>query len=377
MLHEFSSHCSGGREPHPLAPAESLSREEGFGSVVECGPNTENAAPDVLAHWLHRSSSRRRSWDPADVAEEVGCTRQEAEQAVGYLRRTGLLVADPLRPSGFRTVSPDNALMSLLSLEDQLTEAWERERSRRHRHMMSLIQQFSLGAGASGEVDVQVIPDALSLGDLIEESVLQSRVRTRTMHAKGAPSADAFDGMALRDVAVLNQGVRVRVLCARHVADDPRVADYLAEISHYGADVRTTEALPLRMVLVDDDLAILPVDRRGAARGGLAIRNRMITETLDAIFDFHWSAALPSAHAVEESAGRELLSPWEKTVVRMMAAGAKDEAIARELGISTRTLSRKVSQMFDRLNVQSRFQAAIELSRLGVLDPTGEGIGTC
>ncbi|MEV7676223.1 LuxR C-terminal-related transcriptional regulator [Streptomyces sp. NPDC088752] len=373
MLYEFFPHRTSRHESRPLAPAESLPRERRFASAAKGGSDAESGAPDVLAHWLYRSASWRRSWNPADIAEEMGCPQQEAERAVEHLQRTGLLVADALRPSGFRTVSPDSALMSLIAMENQLTEAWERERSRRHVRVMSLIQQFPFGVGAGDEVDVQVIPDALSLGELVEESILQSRVRTGTMHARGTPSAEVLDDMALRDIAVLNQGVHMRVVCVRHVADDPRVADYLAEISDYGADVRTADALPLRMTLIDDGLAIIPMDQQGVARGGLAIRNRMITKVLEAVFGFHWSAASPLDRAVRDAPDQGLLSPWEKTVVRMMAAGAKDEAIARDLGISTRTLSRKVSQMFDRLNVQSRFQAAVELSRLGVLDLTGTG----
>jgi DNA-binding NarL/FixJ family response regulator len=49
----------------------------------------------------------------------------------------------------------------------------------------------------------------------------------------------------------------------------------------------------------------------------------------------------------------------------MLAAGAKDEQIARALGVSLRTVRRRVAALLADLGVRSRFQAGVEAMRRG------------
>jgi DNA-binding NarL/FixJ family response regulator len=53
----------------------------------------------------------------------------------------------------------------------------------------------------------------------------------------------------------------------------------------------------------------------------------------------------------------------------MLAAGAKDSAIARSMGVSTRTITRLVGELTTILGASSRFQAGVRAARLGWLDP--------
>ncbi|WP_234104863.1 helix-turn-helix domain-containing protein, partial [Streptomyces venezuelae] len=66
-------------------------------------------------------------------------------------------------------------------------------------------------------------------------------------------------------------------------------------------------------------------------------------------------------------AARPALDSQELVIVRLLADGVKDEAIARHLGVSSRTLSRLVSGLLDTLGVQTRFQAALRITELGLL----------
>ena len=50
-----------------------------------------------------------------------------------------------------------------------------------------------------------------------------------------------------------------------------------------------------------------------------------------------------------------------------LAAGAKDEQIARTLGISLRTVRRRVADLLIELGVDTRFQAGVEAVRRGWL----------
>ncbi|MFC6678324.1 response regulator transcription factor [Nonomuraea ferruginea] len=55
-------------------------------------------------------------------------------------------------------------------------------------------------------------------------------------------------------------------------------------------------------------------------------------------------------------------------VVRLAAQGLSDEAIARHLGVSVRTVRTRFAEAMTELGAQSRFQAGVEAARRGWLD---------
>ena len=57
-----------------------------------------------------------------------------------------------------------------------------------------------------------------------------------------------------------------------------------------------------------------------------------------------------------------------RTILRLLADGLKDEAIARRLGMSLRTTRRHVADILSELNVSSRFQAGVAAARSGLLE---------
>jgi DNA-binding NarL/FixJ family response regulator len=57
-------------------------------------------------------------------------------------------------------------------------------------------------------------------------------------------------------------------------------------------------------------------------------------------------------------------------ILVMLAVGTKDEAIARKLEVSTRTVRRAVASLMEECNAESRFQLAVAAVRLGWLTAT-------
>nr|WP_243727306.1 LuxR C-terminal-related transcriptional regulator [Actinocrispum wychmicini] len=54
-------------------------------------------------------------------------------------------------------------------------------------------------------------------------------------------------------------------------------------------------------------------------------------------------------------------------LLSLLAAGLKDEAIARQLGVSLRTVHRRTSELSESLGARTRFQAGMRAERQGLL----------
>jgi DNA-binding CsgD family transcriptional regulator len=91
------------------------------------------------------------------------------------------------------------------------------------------------------------------------------------------------------------------------------------------------------------------------------IRQPAIVQLTIELFDQYWQRAVtvPGLGAAGGDGDRQL--------VEMLAAGAKDEQIARALGLSLRTVRRRVAALLADLGVRSRFQAGVEATRRGWL----------
>jgi DNA-binding NarL/FixJ family response regulator len=64
------------------------------------------------------------------------------------------------------------------------------------------------------------------------------------------------------------------------------------------------------------------------------------------------------------------LSARQIEVLRLLARGAPNKTICRELGLAERTVKAHLTALFRALKVTSRTQAAIEAARLGLVDGT-------
>lgn len=68
------------------------------------------------------------------------------------------------------------------------------------------------------------------------------------------------------------------------------------------------------------------------------------------------------------------LSEADRALLHLLHAGLKDETIARQLGLSERTLRRRITDLTTRLGATSRFQAGAQVVRRGWLStPCGSG----
>jgi len=95
-------------------------------------------------------------------------------------------------------------------------------------------------------------------------------------------------------------------------------------------------------------------------QGGLWLGDSLLQRLINATARPEVLASTP----VTESAGTiAKLSAREAEVARAVAAGSHNKEIARQMGITERTVKAHVSSIFDKLNIRDRLQLAILLNR--------------
>lgn len=181
---------------------------------------------------------------------------------------------------------------------------------------------------------------------------------------------EALEAARESDLALLQRGITVRLLCLESVVNDRAHLDYLLWYTQQGAEIRLCPTLPLRMILQDDRVAVVAAHGEDPAQGAVILRGHGIVHALAALFERYWETASPyPGTAASRPRDHAELTPVQAEIVRLMAGGAKDGAVARQLGVSVRTVRRLTAELAARLGVDSRFAFGVEAVRRGWLDP--------
>ncbi|MDF2091515.1 helix-turn-helix transcriptional regulator [Knoellia sp. 3-2P3] len=112
------------------------------------------------------------------------------------------------------------------------------------------------------------------------------------------------------------------------------------------------------------DTAVMAVAEWGDAGSNyVLIRDPMLVQAFTALFERVFEQALP----VPDGGG--MGSDVDLEMLRLLGAGLKDEAIARHLGCSLRTVRRRIAVLMARHDAETRFQLGLAVADSGLLRP--------
>jgi DNA-binding CsgD family transcriptional regulator len=139
---------------------------------------------------------------------------------------------------------------------------------------------------------------------------------------------------------------------------------------HAGVTIRTAATLPARLVVLDRSRAL--VSTADTAAENVLVTDRGLVALLCAMFERIWVDARPFDRPSDG------LTDQQSTALRLLADGHTDEAIAKRLGVSARTVRRMVTGLMTRLGARGRFQAGVHAVQAGWLPerPANPGVGT-
>ena len=139
-------------------------------------------------------------------------------------------------------------------------------------------------------------------------------------------------------------------------------ADILRARVGEGEEVRLIDDLPTRLMIIHPTHAIVPEPLGYADEPRLLVRQGALVAALTLLFELYWERAVPVTDLSGTPAGERTF------LLHQLQVGARDEQIARAMGLSLRTVRRRISQLMIELGADTRFQAGAEAARRGWLE---------
>ena len=182
-----------------------------------------------------------------------------------------------------------------------------------------------------------------------EQTRREARVRIVTVEPAGPPRVGPTDDVPREDQTLGDGPLDAAPPAADH-RPGPGVPD---DVPGTGPAVehRVAPALPLSLVAVDDTVVL--VARPDRTR---AVTDRDAVLALRALAESEWDRA---------RAADDALAPSEDTLLRLLAEGKTDTAVAARLGVSPRTVRRHAAGLMGRLGATSRFEAGARAAQRG------------
>ncbi|GGV06614.1 hypothetical protein GCM10010502_72050 [Kitasatospora aureofaciens] len=167
--------------------------------------------------------------------------------------------------------------------------------------------------------------------------------------------------LELLGAEVVDRGVRVRAVGPENL-DDPACGGSADRMAALGVELLAVNQPPLWMAVADRDAAIVPTDPLAEQSGWVFLRGVAPVAACRLLFEQLWEQGreLKPSDGSGDDSGPDRR---EREVLRLLAEGLTDEAIAARTGLSVRTNRRTIADLMARLGARSRFQAGAEAAR--------------
>ncbi|MER6082983.1 transcriptional regulator [Streptomyces sp. NPDC001833] len=301
---------------------------------------------------------------PQDAAHTTGAEVERVRRALNRLADVGLARLGPLEQ--YRPLGPEAAVADLLSR--RRLEA-EKAFAGVHAAVSDLTDQYRAGRLRN---DPGALVEVLTGHEVVMQRVEEMNRSVRSHiwildkppyveRIDGAPHSNDAERAATREW--VERGVEIRsVYCPESMARPGRL-NLITELAELGEQARLLSELPFKLHIVDKKVALLPLI--GGTYDTVAVVHP--SGLLDALLELYlayWERAQPFCHS---SSLTEPDAPTQEELMllEMLKAGFKDQTIARRLGWSARTASRRIGVLMERLSAETRFQAGIEAKTRG------------
>ncbi|MCT2581942.1 helix-turn-helix domain-containing protein [Actinophytocola gossypii] len=285
------------------------------------------------------------------LARQLDRSERAARRAVAELEELGLVSRLPGRPVRLTAARPDTAIdllvarrrteLDTVARDARALAAEVAERGQQPDELLEIL------------VGQQAVADRFT--QLVRGCERELMVFDRPPYAADGPRSE-------EDVSTrLREHLAVRGLYAPESLEYPGALAAARRAVEHGEQSRMHPRVPMKLAIADRRVALLPLVLEDMVASALVIRPCALLDALVALFELLWEQGTP---LIPEPDGD---APSDPGLLALLAAGVKDETIARELGVSTRTVTRRVGELLDELGARTRFQAGALAQRRGWL----------
>jgi DNA-binding CsgD family transcriptional regulator len=294
-----------------------------------------------------------------------GIPPDAVDRAAGVLHWRGMV--DISNPERWVVAAPDIAMRAYASAIER-----QARRARATADDMALIYQQTRDQARAGPPEpVRVLSSIADLDGAMSQVLARARHRVDLMRAVPADPDHLVALINLRQSALSHAGVSEIEVSAVYDSVTLELPDALSALrarSAEGEDIRLAPALPFSAIVVDSSFAVLDfrnIDATG--RGSYLVESGPIVPAVRSLIHRVHEDAVPLPTPGRDLGGHPALSERDEVVLALLAAGATDSTITRQLGVSRRTVERRVQHLMAHLGATTRFQAGVEAGRRGLV----------
>jgi len=329
---------------------------------VHNAPMLEIVGLDAQAEQVYEVLLSIQSATVRDIVSATGLSTTTVRAALRLLEAYGLVSRTSRAPLIYQAIDPGIALDVLLhEREEQLRKA--------RVHAQEMIDRYRQTIAGRNPVNVvEVITGKATILQRLDQIQRSALHELRYFDKPPYHSDPKAPNEAEMDV--LRNGVQARAI---YETASITIPDRLPTLDLYvtaGEQARVLPALPTKLIIVDDRLAAVPVYQdvtETPAPSFVIVHRSALLDALCHLFETLWQVALPFGSATQQhtqaQAGEP--DPLERRILELMNAGLPDQAIARHLNLSHRTLQRRIQNLMKRLNAYTRYQLGAQAAARG------------
>ncbi|MEU2505748.1 LuxR C-terminal-related transcriptional regulator [Streptomyces sp. NPDC007863] len=298
------------------------------------------------------------------IAQSLDISESKVRSALDTLSELTLVRASYESQGQLRAVPPALGMEMLMARQQAELAARQQRLEASREAAARLIADYAALTPSVGGPGEQLI-GLDRIRDRLATLTREVREEVMGLNTDGAQTAEAMAASRPLDQELLDRGVRVRTVYLDSVRNDDATLGYADWLTTRGAQVRTAPTLPTRMIVVDRKTAVIPLTSQDTAVGAVVLTGDGIVTALCALFETIWATARPlGSSSTPDEYG---LTAQQSATLRLLANGHTDEAIAKRLGVSSRTARRIATDLMDRLGARSRFEAGVRAVEKGWL----------